>query len=492
MFTTTIEKLLQLPSDILEALEILGQRETGSRNGRPAAAVRPAPDWKPTKPQAVSGFTACRVIQILQETPDTATLRLERPEGFQFIAGQFVSLHVQVGGQSHYRSYTISSAPEAGLLDITVKRVEGGVVSGCLIDSVKEGDYLELRGPAGRFHLDHVMEALSGRKGLLMVSAGSGATPMMSMLRDLYSRGTNVDVAWVHSARTAPDILYSKELGFLNDRMDLKRHFFLTRQNMAQVEEASRSLSAPVQKGRISAPELMQAVPDWKERVVLCCGPEEMMTKLGDYLAANGLEKSAWLTESFYSANPAGHKPAQTASSTDAAASVSAADSPAAEGTAANAAMSQETVHSRAAADAAPSGMTAASKNQNGRTAHQGANGGSIPANGTNGRSANDRTVTTISPARPAAQPAGAGLVFQKSEVLIEEPGDKTVLEHAEENGVEIEFSCLNGFCGVCKVRKLSGEVSMEFTEALSPEEEAEGIILACNAKCKGAVVIDA
>ncbi len=91
-----------------------------------------------------------------------------------------------------------------------------------------------------------------------------------------------------------------------------------------------------------------------------------------------------------------------------------------------------------------------------------------------------------------AIGPATASLRFAKSDKVVPLPPDKSVLEIAESVGVPIDYSCRVGVCGICKTKLLEGNVTMEVEEALTPEDKANGIILACQAKSIGNLVVEA
>ncbi len=85
-----------------------------------------------------------------------------------------------------------------------------------------------------------------------------------------------------------------------------------------------------------------------------------------------------------------------------------------------------------------------------------------------------------------------AQINFSRSQKTISAPASMTVLEAAEQAGVNIDYSCRSGTCGVCKVKLLSGEVTMEVDDALEADDKAQGIVLACQAKPKGDLAVDA
>jgi len=153
-----------------------------------------------------------RVVDVRAETHDVRTFVL-RPNGRfgSFRAGAYVTLHLNIGGQRVDRNYSLSSAPgDHGLVSITVKRVPGGLVSNYLADTLETGDVLDLSAPAGQF----VLPAALPNK-LLLISAGSGITPVMSMLRKLLDErdhSAHVQITFLHFARSPSDVIFRAEL----------------------------------------------------------------------------------------------------------------------------------------------------------------------------------------------------------------------------------------------------------------------------------------
>jgi len=133
------------------------------------------------------------------------------PEGdqlFEFDAGQFLTLMLDIDGTPVNRCYTISSPPtRPNRIAITVKRIVGGKVSNWVHDNILPGSKVKAMAPLGAF-------TLTSRRAekFLFLSAGSGITPLMSMLRTLYDLGSDADVVFLHSARTPSDILFRSEL----------------------------------------------------------------------------------------------------------------------------------------------------------------------------------------------------------------------------------------------------------------------------------------
>ncbi|MEO8876285.1 MAG: ferredoxin reductase [Polyangiaceae bacterium] len=201
-----------------------------------------------------------RVESIHFETLDTRTLTLRPGRGWKtHRAGQWVRIGVPVAGRITTRTYSISSAPERadGCIAITVKIVRGGRVSNALAHA-KPGDHLLLALPEGEFTLPE--EAPSQ---LLFVTAGSGVTPVMSMLRSFAKNGAMPDVVHVHYAPFTRDVIFSAELARLAAQLP---HYRL-------VVVKTREPGAR----RFSAIELDRISPDWRSRATWACGPEALL-----------------------------------------------------------------------------------------------------------------------------------------------------------------------------------------------------------------------
>ncbi len=144
------------------------------------------------------------------ETPRVKTFSLSLQHPFGFRAGQHVDVRLTApDGFQAQRSYSIASAPESqDLLDITVELMPGGVVSPYFHEAAAEGDRIELRGPiGGPFTWSHDQGG-----PLLLMAAGSGIVPIMSMLRHRRASGAHTQAALLYSSRSWEDVIYRSEL----------------------------------------------------------------------------------------------------------------------------------------------------------------------------------------------------------------------------------------------------------------------------------------
>lgn len=340
-----------------------------------------------------------RVGSIVTETPSVKTFRLLPSSGggflpFTFVPGQFINVAFWVGGAKMNRSYSISSSPtEREYVELTVRREPRGAVSRHIDDLLKVGDLIEGGGPVGKFTFNGT-EADS----IVLISAGVGITPMVSITRYLTERSWPGDIFFVYTCRTPADFMFVDEVAAL-ERRNPKLHVAVT---ITKAEGTDWKGA----RGRITKEWLTQTVPELASRRIHICGPPAMMDSTKAMLAELGVPPDQMKTEAFGAVKPA----------------------PAAAG-------------------------------------------------------------TTAKPTAPATGPL---VTFSNNNKLAKIHVGQTVLELSEELGIGIEFSCRVGTCGICKVKMTSGEVEMEVQDALEPDDKTNGIILACQAKPKGDVAVEA
>ncbi|HEY9497277.1 MAG TPA: ferredoxin reductase [Intrasporangium sp.] len=198
------------------------------------------------------------VTRVVPETADSATIHFHPGKGWNaHQAGQWARIGVEIDGVRQWRSYSLS-APAGADPAITVTAI--GHVSTALVRNTKPGDVLFLDVPQGDFVLPQ------HPRPLLMVTAGSGLTPVMSMIRTLIPRRPDADVVLIHSSRTRADALFHDELLELADQFPglTVKHWF-TR------EEQGRRLDLA------DFADLETLCPDWRTRAAYACGPAEFL-----------------------------------------------------------------------------------------------------------------------------------------------------------------------------------------------------------------------
>ena len=229
-----------------------------------------------------------RVVEVREETHDVNTYVLKPNARFgTHRPGAYVTVHVAIEGRAVHRAYSLSSPPsDDGLISITVKRVPGGVVSNHLARVLSKGDVLELSAPDGHFVLGEP------KAPLLMISAGSGITPVMSMLRHLVRSGSNTDVTFLHCARTPSDLIFGSELAAIAERAPRVKMVLC-------VEEADESWRG--HRGRFTLSLLEAARPDFVDTETYLCGPSGFMRAVIQAFEVAGADLSKLRYERFNS-----------------------------------------------------------------------------------------------------------------------------------------------------------------------------------------------
>jgi ferredoxin-NADP reductase len=157
------------------------------------------------------------VLAVVSETPRVASIVLDVPDWPGHRAGQHVDVRLTAeDGYRAERSYSIASAPEEGRLALTVERLEDGEVSPYLVDELRAGDGLELRGPIGGWF---AWDAAAGGP-LFLLAAGSGIVPLMAMIRHRAASRSGVEARLLYSSRSLEDVIYRDELEQLEERGD--------------------------------------------------------------------------------------------------------------------------------------------------------------------------------------------------------------------------------------------------------------------------------
>ncbi|MCH9667358.1 MAG: ferredoxin reductase [Actinomycetia bacterium] len=223
-----------------------------------------------------------KVLDVRRETVDSATLVIKPGWGFSFDyqAGQYVGIGLLVDGRWRWRSYSLTSVPDdkhpsrgrgSRTITITVKAMPEGFLSAHLVAGVEPGTIVRLAAPQGNFVMPDPAPA-----AVLFLTAGSGITPVMSMLRTLARRGGiggAGHVEHVHSAPEEADVFFAEELSQLANRHPGYR----------------LQLRATRTEGRLDLARLDEVVPDWRTRQTWACGPEAMLVAAQRTWAAAGI-----------------------------------------------------------------------------------------------------------------------------------------------------------------------------------------------------------
>jgi ferredoxin-NADP reductase len=350
----------------------------------------PAPSTPLTDHENAKSPMRLLLAQTEQQTPDTKTLRFQVLGERRFCAkpGQFLTFQWTIDGQRVSRSYTISSSPiHENYVEITPKRIENGCVSVFLNDKAKPGLRVEASGPYGRFYFDETLH-----KSIVLIAAGSGITPMISMLCYIDDLRLATPVTLLYCVRTGADIIFQNELVRLSRTLPNFKY------------EVCLSRPGPTWKGRsghLTEEFVSQHVTDLDSPTFFLCGPKGFRDSARQLLLTLGINRDQILEESFgESKRPPDSRPGEA------------------------------------------------------------------------------RTAETV--------------VFIHSQKVCQVSTESTLLDLAEQNGVQIPYGCRQGLCGTCATRVLSGTVQMEVEAGLTAEQKDAGYVLPCVSRAEGTVVVAA
>jgi ferredoxin-NADP reductase len=229
------------------------------------------------------------IVEVVDETPRVRSIVVDVPDWPGHRAGQHVDIRLTAeDGYQAQRSYSIASAPEQPHVTLTVERLPDGEVSSYLVDELRTGDTIELRGPIGGYF---VWEASMGGP-LLLVAGGSGIVPLMAMLGHRTASGAKVAARLIYSARTLEDVIYREEL----DRLAAQA-------NGAEIIYTFTRSQPPGWKGyarRVDGQMLADvAWPPATQPTIFVCGPTSFVESVSRALVLLGHEPKQVKTERF-------------------------------------------------------------------------------------------------------------------------------------------------------------------------------------------------
>ena len=232
----------------------------------------------------ISTSLTLRCIGRRADTHDVTSWQFVATEGTlpAVLAGQCVTLHTEIDGKPQCRAYTLSSSPQDPFWQVTIKDV--GLVSHHLHQTLQLGDEIRVDGPFGDFNL-----AVLHCERPLLLSAGSGITPMWAMLRDELAKRPNADIRFIHSARSPEDVIFASDLAALAEAHAGVRHALVLEQAPAAYPWV----------GRLTPAMLRELAPDLLARHVYLCGPAPYMAAVCTMLAELGLPAEQLHQESF-------------------------------------------------------------------------------------------------------------------------------------------------------------------------------------------------
>jgi ferredoxin-NADP reductase/MOSC domain-containing protein YiiM len=251
--------------------------------GGGAAAPVAGPAWP--------AFRELRVADVVRESASVSSIVLAAADGTALPAaraGQYLTLRITGAGQpAPVRSYSLSAAADGGTYRISVKQEPHGVVSSYLNRDLRPGTMLDVAAPRGDFVLG------DGAGPVLLISAGIGVTPVLSMLHQLAASHSERDIRWLHGARSPREDAFAAEAhGLLASLPQAREHLFYSAATPAERRDVHAA------SGRITTEALASlAIPASASAYV--CGPASFMADMRDALIALGVDPAAIRTELF-------------------------------------------------------------------------------------------------------------------------------------------------------------------------------------------------
>lgn len=227
----------------------------------------------------MSQFHTLTVAKITKQTTDTVSVSFNIPESltnsFNYISGQYLTLKFDINGTDERRAYSLcSSTYTDDLLEVAVKKVENGIVSTYINDVLKEGDSIEVMPPQGNFIIEPDAKNANHYVGF---AAGSGITPIISMLKSVLAKEPNSKFTLIYGNKTKESTIFERELSAINSS------------NFELISVYSReSTGNPITEGRINKEKVDEIFKSnsalLKADGYYMCGPEEMIAAVADSL----------------------------------------------------------------------------------------------------------------------------------------------------------------------------------------------------------------
>jgi ring-1,2-phenylacetyl-CoA epoxidase subunit PaaE len=331
------------------------------------------------------------IKDIIKETDDALTIVFEKPDNsISYKPGQFLTLIISVNGEKLRRSYSLCSAPDIDKdLAVTVKKVINGKVSNYLAENFKKGDVIEVMQPMGNFTIE---TASTKRRDIVLIGAGSGITPLISILKSILVHEPLSKVYLIYGNRNEQSIIFNEHLNTLKNQHG-------DRLNIVHVlSQPMGKMTTPV--GRLNRSEIIKVLESFQDlsftsAEYFLCGPDGMMDEALKALEILKVSSGKIYKESF----------------------------------------------------------TSTSKDSSGEVVEE------------TGSEIKTREIT---------------IIYQGTEYKVTVPPDKTILQTALDEDIDLPYSCQSGMCTACMGKCLAGKVKMDESDGLSDKEINQGFVLLC------------
>lgn len=408
-------------------------------------------------------------VEVITEAGEMMTFVFRRIDGapLSFRAGQYLNIQFPVHGDDADpvdRSYSISSAPtQPWTFAITVKRDEQGVVSRWAHEHLRPGMTLDMLGPVGAFHLPDA----DRRARYLLLAAGAGITPLMSMIRTIHSLPGQVDVVLLYHAAKAGGFAFSAELEYLTS-VDSRIKVFWS------LGDRDTPGNWEWMAGRLTASMLNEVAPDANGRQVYACGPEGYLTMAERLLLEIGVDDTSINMEFF-----TGDRGTLLEYAEEVALASEAAEEPFSDDEPVDDLYGPDSAYDAdGLGEPVPEDEAEASA-----------------GTGSGSGSASSEDAAAVPVDTSAFETVGTGSItmsFLQSRLNVLIEPDERILRVAQRAGVRIPANCEEGMCGSCKSVKLEGEVEMQHQGGIRAREIDAGKFLPCCSTALTDLVIDA
>lgn len=217
-----------------------------------------------------------KVKEVVKETSDAITIHFKQPffKKIKYLPGQYLTLSVPVNGKTHNRCYSLCTSPYSdNTLGVTVKRVEKGIVSNYLNDTMKAGSKLEVMGPDGKFTIDTDVD---NNRHIVLIGGGSGITPLMSILKSTLPFEIQTQVSLIYANRNENSIIFEKELEKIKRKFpnNFRLMHFVDKKKNANWQGGKEGFLTP-----IALRETLQQLPQYgaNQTEYYLCGPQGLI-----------------------------------------------------------------------------------------------------------------------------------------------------------------------------------------------------------------------